>query len=103
MQLSTALLALGLVDKVGEQEAVKTDYSWNGTRAVLREEKVGVLAWHIPSWSISSHLSVLSFLLKHVWHVQRGQVPKAAILSLFFCLPTVYYRYEGTRKVHLEF
>lgn len=65
-QLSTALLALGLADKVGEQEAVKTHYTWNGTRTVLREEKVGVLAWHTPSWSVSSHLSVLSLLAKHV-------------------------------------
>lgn len=102
MQLSTALLALGLADKVGEQEAVKTLYTWNGTRTVLRKEKVGVLAWHTPSWSISSHLSVLSLLAKHVWYAQTGQVPKAANISLFFFV-SMFSIYGGTSKMYFEF
>lgn len=41
MQLSTALLALGLADKVGEQEAVKTLYTWDGIRTFFKKGEGG--------------------------------------------------------------
>lgn len=35
---------------------VETNYAWNGTCTIEREEKVGFLVWHIPSQYTSIHL-----------------------------------------------
>ena len=62
---------------------VEMHYSWKGTHAIKKGEKVRVLVWHIPPPVCLHMFGSASFPSQHVWYLQPGQVPKTANLPFY--------------------